>query len=403
MANLMTVWIDCRTEELRRALTEVMRAHRDLLVKQASLCVASDFAILELDSTNPSRTFSLIRDTLSARPQTEIALVTTHIDPQTMLEAVRLGVKEFFVSPINRQEVDQALGRLRTRFRSHIPAGVTGQAQVISLIGSKGGAGVTTAAVNLAASLLQVDRNRSVALLDLNFHNSDLTLFLDVSPKGGLRDLSEDLSRLDETILRTVLAKHSSGIQLLASGYNGIMEEALATGSVLHILDLMKSLFDYVLIDCGHVVNAATKDALDVSSSIMVLTMLNVPAIRRTKRLLEYLDGTQEDQGKIALVVNRYTSTDEELLSQAEDVLRKKAAWRIANNYGIAKHALDTGIPFAISNPRADVSKNYLKHAVTIVERRGETESGIHTQGNQPEVRKASLLARYLPNLSVIG
>lgn len=401
MANLMTVLIDCRTEELRRTLTEVMRTHRDFLIKQASIVAASDLAILELDDANPSRTFSLIRDTLSAKPQTEIALVTARIDSQIMLEAFRLGVKEFLASPINRQEVTQALGRFRERFRSRVPDGETEQSQVISMIGSKGGAGVTTAAVNLAASLLQVDRNRSVALLDLNFHNSDLPLFLDMSPKGGFRDLSEDLSRLDETILRTVLMKHSSGLQLLASGYDGITEWAPAAGSVLHILDLMKSLFDYVLVDCGHVVNAATKDALDASSSIIVLTVLNVPAIRRTKRQLEYLRDTQEDQGKIALVVNRYTSKDEELLSQAEDVLRQKTAWLIANNYGIASHALDTGTPFTMSNLRADVSKSYLKYATTIIERRREMEPNI--QGKQPEVRKASLLARYLPNLSVIG
>lgn len=401
MANFMTVSLDCRTEELRRSLTEMLAAHRDLFVKQTTNAASVDLLILELDDANPARTFSLIRTTLNAKPQTEIALAAGRIDPQTMLEAFRLGIKEFFTSPINQQEVDQVLERFRERFKARVPAGETKQAQVISMVGSKGGVGATTAAVNLATSLQLVDRTKSVALLDLNFHDSDLPLFLDVSPNGGLRELSEDLSRLDETILRTVLANHQSGLQLLASGYDGIMEGVPAAGSVRHILDLMKSLFDYVVVDCGHVLNAANREALDGSSAIMVVTILNVPAIRRTKRLLEYLRGTQEDQGKISLVINRYISKDEELLSQAEDVLRQKAAWLIANNYSIASHALDTGIPFTVSSPRADVSKSYLKHAATIVERHRGTEPGI--QGKQPEARKSSLLTRYLPNMPAIG
>ena len=82
---------------------------------------------------------------------------------------------------------------------------------------------------------------------------------------------------------------HSSGLHLLASGYEGFNDVELTTGSTMRVIGLLRSMHRHVFVDCGHVLEPAVKEALDCSDQIIVVTTLSLPTIRRTKRLLETL------------------------------------------------------------------------------------------------------------------
>src|SRR5690349_10087945 len=221
MSRLITVFIECKTDAVRHAFEETFARKPGYIVTQAKQAGAADVLILELDEANPQRTFSSIRSTVSAGLQTEIFLTAGRTDTQIMLEAFRLGVKEFIPQPINPQEMDAALRRFEERLGARVPIKERKAGKVVSIIGAKGGVGTSTVATNLSVSTRYISSTKSVALMDLNLQNSDLTLFLDLPTSGGLRDLSQDLSRLDETILRSVIMNHKSGIDLLPSGYDG--------------------------------------------------------------------------------------------------------------------------------------------------------------------------------------
>ena len=103
------------------------------------------------------------------------------------------------------------------------------------------------------------------------------------------KHLSKDISRLDETIVRSSLVKHPSGLHLLASGYEGVHEVESDAGSTMRVIGLLRSMHRHVFVDCGHVLEPAVKEAMDCSDQIIVVTTLSLPTIRRTKRLLEAL------------------------------------------------------------------------------------------------------------------
>lgn len=399
MANFMTIAVDCQHEGVRRIFEEILAGHREFLLRSPRQAGRADLVILELDTANPQRTFSVIRTTLAAAPGTEIALTAERIDSQVMLEAVRLGVKEFFLQPLNRQELDQALGRFKARFRDRAPTSDTQAGTVVSVLGAKAGVGVSTIAVNVAISVQQIARQRSVALMDINVPNSDLASLLDLTPAGGLRDLAQDLSRLDETILLTALTKHASGVHLLASGVDTVCGETFPPRSVLHTLDLMRSVFEYVIVDCGAMPDPLTQEALALSTAMLVVTTLEVPAIRRAKRMLDFLRATEDDTpGRISLVVNRYTAKQQDLLREAEEVLQQKAAWLIRNDYAVASAARDQGTPVVTLAPRADLSKTYQAQAKTLLQRSGGAGRLVGDAQNRQQNR--SLLARYWPGFS---
>ena len=395
MSRLITVFIECKNERIRQAFEDILSRRRGFIVTHVRQAGSTDVLILELDEANPQRTFSSIRSTLSTASQTEIFLTAGRTDPQMMLEAFRLGVKEYIPQPMNPQEFEAALGRFEERLRSRVPTRERKAGKVISIVGAKGGVGTSTVATNLAVATRHVDSTTSVALVDLNLTNSDLTLFLDLPTAGGLRDLSQDLSRLDETILHSVLMKHKSGVDVLPSGFNGLDGSTPESGCVTQTLDLMQSLYDLVFVDCGHTLDVS-KEALAFSSTIVIVMTLTVPAVRRTKQLLDFFREANYGSKTIMLVVNRYSSRDEEVLRHTEDTLKHKIDGLIPNDYASTSRAINEGQPLPVLASRAGITQWYLHQGAIFG---ANHQKDRHEFSDLKNAKKGSFLTRCLPSL----
>ena len=395
MARLIAVSIDCRNEAARQIFEEIFSQRRDYLVTKGQGTGAVDMLLLELDEVRPQQTFAHIRDLLSASPDLEVFLTASRTDPQVLLEAFRLGVKEFLPQPLTRQEVEPALARFEERFNGRVSGAEMQSGRVVSVIGARGGVGASTVVTNLATSVQQASQRESVVLMDLDMHGGDLGLFLDLHPSQGLKHLSKDISRLDETIVRGSLAQHSSGLHLLASGYEQFDEVEPTTGSTMRVISLLRSMHRNVFIDCGHVLEPAVKEALDCSDQIIVVTTLSLPTIRRTKRLLAVLGAAHYPVGKVLVVVNRYTNDQKDLSSETEDMLDIRVAGLIPNDYGTASDALDHGKPLTIIASRTTLGQWYLRGTDQLI---GEKPAVNGTIPGKEQNKKASFLGRYLPS-----
>jgi len=398
MARLIAVSIDCRNEAARQTFEEVVSRRRDYLVTKGQGTGAADMLLLELNELRPQQTFTQIRELLSASPNLEVFLTASRTDPQLLLEAFRVGVKEFLPQPLTRQDVEPALVRFEERFRGRT-AEIGDQAgRVVCVIGARGGVGTSTVTTNLASSIQQTRQQGPVALVDLDMHGGDLELFLDLHVSQGLQHLSKDISRLDETIVRSSLAKHSSGIHLLASGYNGFHDGEPTPGSTMRVIGLLRSMHRHVFIDCGHVLEHAVKEALDCSDHIIVVTALSLPTIRRTKRLLETFGAAHYPAGKVRVVVNRYVNGQKELVKETEDMLSLRMAGLIPNDYGTASEAIDHGKPLTITAARTSIGQWYLKGTDQLIaDASANSTAGVEKVSS----KKTSFIGRYLPSFGL--
>jgi pilus assembly protein CpaE len=396
MSRLIAVSIDCRNEAARQTFEEVVSRRRDYLVTKGQGTGSADMLLLELDESRPQQTFSHIRELLGTAPDLEVFLTASRTDPHLLLEGFRVGVKEFLPQPLTRQDVEPALARFEERFRGRTIE-VDGQAgKVICVIGARGGVGTSTVATNLATSVQQARHRESVALVDLDIHGGDLGLFLDLHPSQGLHHLSKDISRLDETIVRSSLVKHPSGLHLLASGYEGFHEVQPTTGSTMRVIGLLRSIHRHVFIDCGHVLEQAVKEAMDCSDQIILVTTLSLPTIRRTKRLLEALGTARYPTDKVVLVVNRYMNDQKELLTETERLLEMQVAGRIPDDHRTASEALNHGKPLTIMAPKTTIGQWYLREIDHLIAGNG---SGNRTEAKSQSSNTTSFLSRYLPSL----
>jgi pilus assembly protein CpaE len=396
MARLITVSIDCRTEEVRRTFEDIASRRLHYLVAKGQGTGAADMLLLELDEFRPQHTFDRVRQLLSAVSDLEIFLTASRMDSQLLLEAFRVGVKEFLPQPLTKQDVEAALARFEERFASKASGLDIHAGRVVAVFGVRGGVGASTVATNLAVSVQQAQRQEPVALVDLDVYGGELGLFLDLPVSQGLTHLAQDISRLDETILRSTLARHSSGLQFLASGCEAYDDTKLAPGSMMRVLAILRSIHRHVVIDCGHILEPSVREALDSADQIIVVTTLSLPVIRRTKRLLDLLSAARYPAGKIALVVNRYEKDQRDLLEETEELLNCPIAGLIPNDYESASEAINQGKPLTMTASKTSIGQWYLREVGRFVA--DSAEGAASSKG--PE-KNLSFLGRCFSNLGM--
>ena len=369
MKGRLLIELRLHSEMLRRSFVEFLARHPELTERPSQSTGYPDVLIIELDETDPIVTFTQIRGLQKSSPQTQILLTTSRADRQVLLDALRAGVKEFLPVPFTEDEAEQALRRLKERVVESHPEAEKPKGTIIGVIAAKGGLGASSLTVNLGCSLLHVENSKSVVLVDLNIHSSDLPLFLDIEPAHSLKEIADDYGRVDKVFLMNLLSKHESGLYLLPSGYDDRTHETFSPRCVVHTLTLLRSMFDYVVVDCGALLDDSTRTVLKLSSSIIVVSTFHVPVVRSTKRLLDVFQGMGQPSQQLRVVMNRYDARAKTLLKNTETSLQHKLFAFIPNNYDLASTAINNGQPVSSFAPNSDLTKSYQRLAASLSER----------------------------------
>ena len=313
-------------------------------------------------------TFSFIKSITQHHDGPDIFLTSEVPDARLAEQAYEIGVKEFFPSPLDSKVVSTALDQYalrrgkKAKKRRHRARGV------ISVLGGGGGVGTTTAVVNVGIGLQQMKEAPSVVLLELNQQAGDLEIFLNASLSHSLRELGDPTSQIDESTVKPFLVKHSSGLHFLSSGNTDFQIKKLASEWIEPIISHLRSRFDFVLIDCGHLLDASSTAALAHSSHIIVVSTLTLPVIQRTKVVLEFLKRGGIPAEKIQWMLNRYVKADGSLLKEAEEMCGHNNSWVIPNDFPRANQAVNNGCPLIMDTPKSAIAKGFLSVASSLFE-----------------------------------
>jgi len=297
----------------------------------------------------------------------EVFLISDTADSQILMQAMRAGVKEFFMQPLNPVEIKEALERFKERQSQGKALPESKRGSIISVFGSKGGVGTTTVSVNLAVSLSQGEPKKSVALLDMNTLFGEIPLFLEMAPKFHWGEITKNIDRLDNTFLKNILTQHKSGVQVLPSPayLNGHVRPTPDIMS--RLLALMKQMFDYIIIDAGQSTDDTSIKVLEVSDMLMLITILSLPCLANTNKLLRSLtEMGYVPKDKINVVLNRYIKKGEISLGDAEAGIGKELFWVVPNDYNTSMSAINRGKPLLNVAPGAAITKSFVDMAKSL-------------------------------------
>ncbi len=302
----------------------------------------------------------------------EVFLTSSRKDPEVLLRALKTSVKEFFLQPVSKEEVVAALEKLK---RS-IDAEVSGKAikkngRLISVIGSKGGVGATTTAVNLAVSLKETEGENTVALMDMNPLPGGIHLFLDIKNSFSWAEGARDIARMDSTYLLNTLYKHPAGIHVLPSPSQPWGLETVTPDAMEKLIGLMRSAFDLIVVDGCKSFDELSLRMLALSDTILVVTELNLPALVNAKKLLETFEGLGLSRGKdIKVVVNRHQKNNMVSPEEAEKTMGTGIASMIPNDYETTMAAINNGKTLADVSRKSSVMENFRELAGVLLHKK---------------------------------
>ena len=291
------------------------------------------------------------------QPSVAIFAIAATAEPDLILQAMRAGANEFFpwvpggASQASRAMEDSFQGAVRRAGarREAATAGARQPCVTHVFLGAKGGAGTTTVSVNCAVELARLTK-RPTAIIDLKPCLGEVALFLGVRPRFTVLDAIENLHRLDRDFLRELMARHKSGLDILAASEQFDRPNAQDASAIEELLRVLSRLYDYIVIDAGNMINACAVSALYAADTIFLVTNPDVPSIRNAQRLVDRVRQLGAGSERAKILLNRVS--DQHLIApkQIETALGYGIHHAFPSDYRTVSTALNSGVPLALTN-----------------------------------------------------
>lgn len=340
---------------------------------QAAEC---DLVILELGE-DLEADFSFIASLQQSGAIGEIYVTSADADPQMLLRALRAGVKEFFPQPIKQEDVAEALTRFksaRSENESRLPVK---KGKIVTILGTKGGVGTTTIAVNLATSLAGLNDGIEIALVDMNAVFGEVPLFLNLKAAVDWAEVARNVTRLDPTYLDNVLLKHQSHVQVLAAPVLSADQLKVQSGDLQSVFRIMRSMFDFIVFDSGHRLDELSRGVLRMTDKLFLVSGLSLPALVNLKQVVEILASIgYPPKEAIEIIINRSDQKSGIAFEEVKEAINGKVFWHVPNDYRSATTAINKGEPLTISAPKSEIAAKLREMAAQIAGKGNTKKAG---------------------------
>lgn len=327
-----------------------------------------DLAIVALDA-GKDKALQMIGQLSIEFPK--LPILTISHDHQALLQSLQKGAKYFLTHPVGLEDMLSALRRALgepTTGENQMSGGAQASSRavstssVIAVLGSRGGCGTTTLAVNLGATLA-ADPANAAALIDLDLALGDADIALEVNgyENISIADLARNIERLDMNFLKRALVKHEgTGLSILRHPLE------IAEGGLVHeqhverILNLLKISYTHLVLDLSKALLPTDLMALRMADMILLVAQLELASLRNVVRLIHTLGG-EDMADKVRVVVNRQgaDSVEEGIsLKKAEEVIGKPIFWQVPNDTKSVIGARVAGQPLVKYAPRSRVQQS---------------------------------------------
>jgi pilus assembly protein CpaE len=316
-----------------------------------------DVVVISLDS-DQTKALQLIAQIVADVPEMPILAISAKGDGQAILQALRCGAREFLTAPVVLEELLKALQRLqRTRGPNESAQGTNGapkvESLVVAVIGSRGGVGCTSLAVNLGATLAK-EASHSCALVDLDLALGDADVALDIDPAYTLADVALNIERLDMTFLRRSLGKHQgSGLSLLPHPVQLEDASLIREEHMQRVIGLLRASYSHLILDLSKSFSPTDITAMRMADVILLMAQLDLTSLRNVVRMMLTLGADEGLGNKVQIVLNRVGSETDISLKKAEQTIGRPIYWQIPNDPKAMIESRNHGVPLILHAPKS--------------------------------------------------
>jgi len=312
-----------------------------------------------------------IRAEESAGSHVPIIMLTAEREVEQKVRGLRAGADDYLIKPFHPAELLARMKSLLARFAPREAlVGRPPMGRVHAYYGAKGGVGTTTIAIN-AAIALHRELGRKVVLVDGNLQFGDHRVFLDLGlDRKSIVDIVSAPS-IDAELIQQVLVKHDSGVDLLLAPPSPEVAELVTTHHVPQIINVLRTLYDYVIIDIDKRLEDINLGILDTADTVFVVMTADLSCLKNVRLVLETIVHLGYEQEKVQLVLNRSNAFTGISVKNAEGALKRQIQFQIVNEYRGAISALNSGAPVMFTKADSLLGRSILDFA-RVVDKQGQ-------------------------------
>jgi Flp pilus assembly CpaE family ATPase len=228
--------------------------------------------------------------------------------------------------------------------------------ELVVFYGGKGGVGTSVLAANLACALSR-EAGARVALVDLDLQFGDVGVLLNLPQTQSISDLVAAIDQMDPDFVNDVMADGPAGIRVLPAATSPELADLVAPEHVQKILEMLRKMFDFVVVDTSSNLGDVTLTALDLASSVILVTAPSITSVKNAKLALRLLESISIPTGAVTLVLNRCEAHTEFNKDSIESHLKFPITIQVPHDPRTVVNSINRGVPFVINNPEVEASQ----------------------------------------------
>lgn len=326
--------------QFQEYITAERRPQYPDVMKEAAGCVA----LVDCDRDPELALETMDRLQQSFPNRLRLIAISSKLDSQFLLRAMRAGCDDFLTQPIDLELLRAALKRFQ---RGHLTEALhaRGAGKVIAMYGVKGGVGATTLAVHLAMHLVRRHRKK-VLLIDHKHELGHIALHLGLKESVyHFDELVRNVNRLDAELLEGFVTRHASGIEVIPSPDSCGPTQETSAEAIARVMDYLRAQYDFILLDSSLQYLPQLQAMIAASDEVTLISTPDVAALRDLVRRIENLSVVPGFTTRLRVVINRSTSDDAVSPADIEAAARVPISVLVPNNYAELMRAINAGEP----------------------------------------------------------
>jgi pilus assembly protein CpaE len=296
-------------------------------------------------------------------PYAQIVMMSVQSEADYLRRSMLAGARDFLTKPFTMDEMISTVRRvyaMSIQARATMPVAQAGHVQpalmtpqelgkVVAVYSPKGGVGCTTLAINVATAMRQADSAAKVALMDCSLQFGDIKISLDIRVNRSIAELVEDIDNLDADLVESAMVRDErSGLMALLAPPKPEMAELITAEHVRSVLEKMKQMCDYVVVDMGSRLQDTELSVFDVADRILLTATPDLPAITNVRHFFEIVEALGYPPQKVLLILNKADPQSGINARVIESHLKYKVFAEIPLEDRVVLQSINQGIPYMI-------------------------------------------------------
>ena len=325
-----------------------------------------DLILMDADAAGPELTREVIEALTGRRNGPGVLLIGAHLSAGLVRALLKLDRSDVLEAPLAASELTKAALAVLAP-----PAQDGGDhgCRCWSVMGSVGGSGATTIAIELAALLAKrAGKPGKVALIDLNLCYGAAHAYLGGSCNMRLAEASRSPERIDAAVLDAFAYRVDAGFDLFAAPRDPMAFDRISSAAVLRMMELACQGYESVIVDLPRLRYPWSLDVLAGSDETLIISELTVPALLSAQVFANEIEADVQGARKPRLILNRMSSRPfgpAPSRAEAEKALGRKVDGAITSDWEAAACSVNLGGPISQHRPKSKI----VKDVAAIIER----------------------------------